>query len=109
MSIFLVISTQVLLLLGAGLFSKAVDDFEIYKFNKGSVAFPAIKIDSKLLANCSGTDERIECLLLCSVGGDVAETGSGPGSFDTSTSVWHLPYGSPENNTATDGWSIFNG
>lgn len=77
LSIFLVISTQVLLLLGAGLFSKAVNDFEIYKFNKG-------------------------------VGGDVAETGSGPGSFDTSTSVWHLPYGSPENNTSSSGWSIFN-
>ncbi|GAA5945372.1 uncharacterized protein JCM15063_002325 [Sporobolomyces koalae] len=77
LSIFLVISTQVLLLLGAGLFSKAVADFEIYKYNKG-------------------------------VGGDVGETGSGPGSFDVDNSVWHLPYGNPENNTSTDGWSIFN-
>ncbi|GAA6062655.1 hypothetical protein JCM10212_003467 [Sporobolomyces blumeae] len=78
LSIFLVISTQILLLLGAGLFSKAVGDFQIYKYNHG-------------------------------VGGDVGETGSGPGSFDpTDGLVWHLPYGSPENNLSTDGWSIFN-
>ncbi|KAK4700501.1 high-affinity iron transporter, partial [Phenoliferia sp. Uapishka_3] len=35
LSIFLIVSTNVLFLLGAGLFSKAVGDFERYKFNKG--------------------------------------------------------------------------
>ncbi|GAA6001997.1 hypothetical protein JCM10207_003030 [Rhodosporidiobolus poonsookiae] len=78
LSIFLVISTNILFLLGSGLFSKAVADFLIYKYNTG-------------------------------VGGDVGETGSGPGSFDpTYGTVWHLPYGNPEDNTATDGYSIFN-
>ncbi|GAA5833546.1 hypothetical protein JCM5353_007957 [Sporobolomyces roseus] len=77
LSVFLVVSTQILLLLGAGLFSKAVGDFERYIYNKG-------------------------------VGGDVAEVGSGPGSFDVDGSVWHLPYGSPEQNLSTGGWSIFN-
>ncbi|GAA5992726.1 hypothetical protein JCM11641_004867 [Rhodosporidiobolus odoratus] len=78
LSIFLVISTNVLFLLGAGLFSKAVGNFEIYAYNKG-------------------------------VGGDVGETGSGPGSFDPTTGlVWHLTYGNPDNNNATDGYSIFN-
>lgn len=37
LSIFLVISTNVLFLLGAGLFSKSVGDFQRYKFNKGYV------------------------------------------------------------------------
>ncbi|BGP23526.1 high-affinity iron permease [Rhodotorula toruloides] len=78
LSIFLVISTNILFLLGAGLFSKAVGDFQTYRYNNG-------------------------------VGGDVGETGSGPGSFDpTDGSVWHLTYGNPGNNTSTDGYSIFN-
>ncbi|BGP14689.1 high-affinity iron permease [Rhodosporidiobolus nylandii] len=78
LSIFLVASTNILFLLGAGLFSKAVADFQIYKYNTG-------------------------------VGGDVAETGDGPGSFDPTIGlVWHLPYGNPETNTSTDGYSIFN-
>ncbi|GAA5824926.1 hypothetical protein JCM3770_002295 [Rhodotorula araucariae] len=78
LSIFLVISTNVLFLLGAGLFSKTVLFFQIYTYNKG-------------------------------VGGDVAETGDGPGSFDPTTGlVWHLPYGNPENQLDTKGWSIFN-
>ncbi|GAA5976211.1 hypothetical protein JCM10908_005418 [Rhodotorula pacifica] len=78
LSIFLVISTNVLFLLGAGLMSKAVFFFQTYIYVHG-------------------------------VGGDVAETGSGPGSFDpTDGLVWHLPYGNPENNLSGEGWSIFN-
>jgi hypothetical protein len=74
-----VVSTNILFLLGAGLFSKAIGDFLIYVYNTG-------------------------------VGGDVGETGSGPGSFDpTYGTVWHLTYGNPEDNTSTDGYSIFNG
>lgn len=57
LTIFLVVSTNILFLIGAGLFSKAVAGFQRYKFNKG-------------------------------VGGDVAETGSGPGSFDVDGNVW---------------------
>ena len=30
------------------------------------------------------------------VGGDVAETGDGPGSYRTKGNVWHLTYGNPE-------------
>lgn len=30
------------------------------------------------------------------VGGDVAETGDGPGSFMVAGNVWHLTYGNPE-------------
>ena len=41
LSIFLVISTNVLLLLGAGLLSKSVGAFERYKFNKGFAYFLA--------------------------------------------------------------------
>ena len=57
--IFLILSTCVLLLVGAGLFSSACGYFQTYVFNKG-------------------------------VGGDVDETGDGPGSFDVNRSVWHL-------------------
>ncbi|GAA6030973.1 hypothetical protein JCM8097_008963 [Rhodosporidiobolus ruineniae] len=78
LSVFLVISTNVLFLLGAGLLSKSVAFFQIYAYNHG-------------------------------VGGDVAETGSGPGSFDpTNGLAWHVPYGNPDIYTATDGYSIFN-
>ncbi|GAA5851025.1 hypothetical protein JCM9279_005263 [Rhodotorula babjevae] len=78
LSIFLVISTNVLFLLGAGLFSKCFGFFQIYAYNHR-------------------------------VGGDVAEAGSGPGSYDPTTGlVWHVAYGSPENKFDTHGWSIFN-
>ncbi|GAA5960997.1 hypothetical protein JCM3765_006496 [Sporobolomyces pararoseus] len=77
MTIFLVVSTNVLLLLGAGLFSRSVWFLEAYQFHKG-------------------------------VGSDVSETGSGPGSFDVDGLVWHVPYGSPENQLSSQGWSIFN-
>jgi high-affinity iron transporter len=59
---FLIGSTTVLFLIGAGLLSKAVGFFEYYRFASG-------------------------------VGGDVAETGDGPGSFDVRGNVWHLTYG----------------
>lgn len=59
---FLVGSTTILFLIGAGLFSKAIGYFEYYQFATG-------------------------------VGGDVAETGDGPGSFRVDGNVWHLTYG----------------
>jgi high-affinity iron transporter len=59
---FLICSTSILFLIGAGLMSKGVGFFEYYNFSKG-------------------------------VGGDVAETGDGPGSFRVQGNVWHLTYG----------------
>ncbi|KAK2624308.1 hypothetical protein QTJ16_006258 [Diplocarpon rosae] len=41
------------------------------------------------------------------VGGDAAEVGSGPGSYDIDQSVWHVNYGNPELNGG-GGWGIFN-
>lgn len=41
------------------------------------------------------------------VGGDVAETGTGPGSYDIRKSVWHVNCCSPSFNGG-GGWSIFN-
>ncbi|ELR05480.1 hypothetical protein VC83_07149 [Pseudogymnoascus destructans] len=41
------------------------------------------------------------------VGGDAAEVGAGPGSYDISKSVWHVNYGNPELNGG-GGWGIFN-
>lgn len=44
------------------------------------------------------------------VGGDVAETGDGPGSWYVANAVWHLTYGNPEPSSPTTngGWQIFN-
>ena len=39
------------------------------------------------------------------IGGDAAETGSGPGSYDIRQSVWHVNCCSPALN---GGWGIFN-
>ncbi|GFZ45102.1 Plasma membrane iron permease [Saitozyma sp. JCM 24511] len=44
------------------------------------------------------------------VGGDVSETGDGPGSFQVAGNVWHLTYGNPEtgSQTTNGGWQLFN-
>lgn len=76
---FLIISTTILFLIGAGLASRGVGFLQYYVFAQG-------------------------------VGGDVAETGDGPGSFQVAGNVWHLTYGNPETGSPTTngGWQIFN-
>lgn len=59
MKIFLVVSSCLLYLVAAGLFSRGVWFFESQEWNNA-------------------------------VGGDAAETGSGPGSYDIDRSVWHV-------------------
>ncbi|KAF6821672.1 high-affinity iron transporter [Colletotrichum sojae] len=73
---FLVASTCLLYLVAAGLFSKAVWDFEQQQWNNV-------------------------------VGGDVAELGDGPGSYDIEKSVWHVNCCGPSLNGG-GGWGIFN-
>ncbi|KAI0544229.1 iron permease FTR1/Fip1/EfeU [Xylaria curta] len=73
---FLVVSTCLLYLVGAGLFSRAVWYFESQQWNN-------------------------------IVGGDAAELGTGPGSYDIDKSVWHVNCCSPELNGG-GGWGIFN-
>ena len=63
LSIFLVVSTNVLFLLGAGLFSKGVAGFNQNAFNTLVGA------------------------------GDIGELGAGPGSYNVVGSVWQLSYG----------------
>lgn len=41
------------------------------------------------------------------IGGDAAETGSGPGSYDIRKSVWHVNCCNPQLNGG-GGWGIFN-
>jgi high-affinity iron transporter len=60
----LVVSTCVLYLVAAGLFSRSVWFFEAQKWSDA-------------------------------IGSDAAETGSGPGSYDISKSVWHLNVSPP--------------
>ncbi|KAH6695485.1 plasma membrane iron permease [Plectosphaerella plurivora] len=74
--VFLVISTCLLYLVAAGLFSRAVWFFEAQEWNKA-------------------------------VGGDAAEVGNGPGSYDIDKSVWHLNCCNPNINGG-GGWGIFN-
>ncbi|KAM7184644.1 plasma membrane iron permease [Naviculisporaceae sp. PSN 640] len=76
LQVFLVISTCLLYLIAAGLFSRAVWSFEQQRWSK-------------------------------LVGGDVLETGSGPGSYDIDQSVWHVNCCSPYVNGGS-GWGFFN-
>jgi high-affinity iron transporter len=78
LTVFLVIMTNLLLLIGAGLFSRAVWAFEENAFNH-------------LLG--SDVDDS---------GGD------GPGSFRVQNSVWHLDCCNPEDKFDGQGWSVFN-
>ncbi|KAI5863527.1 iron permease FTR1 [Durotheca rogersii] len=73
---FLVASTCLLYLIGAGLFSRSVWYFEAQKWNDV-------------------------------VGGDAAEVGDGPGSYDIDKSVWHVNCCSPTLDGGY-GWGIFN-
>ncbi|KAI0832958.1 iron permease FTR1 [Hypoxylon sp. FL0890] len=74
---FLIISTCILYLVGAGLFSRSVWYFQNQKWNN-------------------------------IIGGDAAELGDGPGSYDIDQSVWHVNCCSPELNGGEGGWGIFN-
>ena len=70
--------TNLLLLIGAGLFSKAVGSFETHAFN----VFLGTNADDS--------------------GGD------GPGSYPVAGNIWHLDCCNPENTNDGQGWSIFN-
>ena len=74
LQIFLCISTAILYLIAAGLFSRGVWYLQTNEFNKKT-------------------------------GGDASESGSGPGSYDISQSVWHVNCCNPE---IDNGWDIFN-
>lgn len=74
----MIVMTNLILLIGAGLFSRAIWEFEAHAF-----------------AQIVGAD-------VDDTGGD------GPGSFDVRNSVWHLDCCNPENNFDNGGWMIFN-
>ncbi|TFY56958.1 hypothetical protein EVG20_g8732 [Dentipellis fragilis] len=77
LTIFLVVMTNFILLIGAGLFSKATWAFQENAFN----ALLGADVDDS--------------------GGD------GPGSFNVRGNVWHLDCCNPENNFDNNGWTIF--
>ena len=70
--------TNLLLLIGAGLFSKAVGSFQTHAF------------DNLVGSNIDDTN------------------GDGPGTYTVKGNVWHLDCCSPENVMDGQGWSIFN-
>lgn len=80
LSIFLVTMTSLILLIGGGLFTRSVSAFEENAFNQ----------------------------LLGHDVDDVGAAGNGPGSYNVRGNVWHLDCCNPENNTSSQGWSIFN-
>ncbi|KDQ60116.1 hypothetical protein JAAARDRAFT_32490 [Jaapia argillacea MUCL 33604] len=75
--VFLVVMTNFILLIGAGLFSKAIWAFQEHAFN-----------------TLLGADVD-----------DVS--GDGPGSFNVRGNVWHLDCCNPDNNFDGQGWLIF--
>lgn len=78
--VFLIAMTNFLLLIGAGLFSRAVWAFQTQAFNK----------------------------LLGADVDDAGAAGDGPGSYDVRGNVWHLNCCNPENKSDADGWSMFS-
>lgn len=74
LQIFLCISTAILYLISAGLFSRGVWFFENYIFNQKT-------------------------------GGDAAENGSGPGTYNIHHTVWHVNCCNP---LIDNGWDVFN-
>ncbi|KAJ7089294.1 iron permease FTR1 [Mycena belliarum] len=78
LTVFLIIMTNFLLLIGAGLFSRAVWAFEERAFNK--------------LLGADVDDAG----------------GNGPGSFRVQGNVWHLECCNPEDKLNGQGWSVFN-
>lgn len=74
LQIFLCISTAILYLISAGLFSRGVWFLENYVFNQKT-------------------------------GGDAAENGSGPGTYNINNSVWHVNCCNP---LTDNGWDVFN-
>jgi high-affinity iron transporter len=78
LSLFMIVVTNLLLLIGAGLFSKAAWSFERYRWER----FLGINSDDSL--------------------------GDGPGTFPVQGNVWHLDCCNPEAAFNGQGWSIFN-
>jgi len=78
LTIFLVVMTNFILLIGAGLFTKSVNALQQHTFN--------------VLLGADVDDSG----------------GTGPGSYDVRGNVWHLDCCSPENVLASQGWTIFN-
>lgn len=74
LQMFLIISTCILYLLSAGLFSRGVWFFELHRYNQLT-------------------------------GGDAAEGGSGPGTYNIFKSVWHVNCCNP---LIDNGWDVFN-
>ncbi|KAM6492601.1 iron permease FTR1 [Amanita muscaria] len=77
LTIFMVVMANLLLLIGAGLFSKAVWSFERYRWEQ----FLGGNSDDSL--------------------------GDGPGTYPVQGNVWHLDCCNPENKFDGQGWSIF--
>ncbi|PSS22687.1 hypothetical protein PHLCEN_2v3007 [Hermanssonia centrifuga] len=80
LTVFLVAMTNFLLLIGAGLFSRAIGSFQENAFN-----------------TLLGADVD-----------DEGAAGDGPGSYDVRGNVWHIDCCNPENNFDSDGWTMFN-
>lgn len=80
LTLFLICMTNLILLIGAGLFSRATWSFQEQRFN----ALLGADVD------------------------DSSAAGDGPGSYDVRGNVWHLDCCNPENNLDSSGWSIFN-
>ncbi|OWB55450.1 hypothetical protein B5S28_g1322 [[Candida] boidinii] len=74
LQIFLCISTAILYLIGAALFSRGVWFFENYYLTKKT-------------------------------GGDAAENGSGPGTYNVHNTIWHVNCCNP---LSDNGWDVFN-
>ncbi|KAI0094303.1 Ftr1 protein [Irpex rosettiformis] len=80
LTVFLIVMTNFILLIGAGLFSRSIGAFQKHAF-----------------IHLLGKDV-----------GESSARGDGPGSYEVRGSVWHLDCCNPYNVIDSNGWQIFN-
>ena len=96
LTIFLVVMTNFILLIGAGLFSKAIAAFQDNVFNKLFVfSLSTLLWSLHIRIYRLGVDVT-----------DLASAGNGPGSYDVHQNVWHLDCCNPQKHDSS-GWTIF--
>lgn len=93
--------TNFILLIGAGLFTKAVFAFQ----SNAYVRIRMLNVTIALIILRVKSKSSFNKLL----GADVDDAGGdGPGSYDVRGNIWHLDCCNPESKFASQGWTIFN-
>ena len=100
LTVFLVVMTNFILLIGAGLFTRSVSSFQANACVFPYPMHPVLVLTLFIAIRCSFNNL---------LGADVDDSGgTGPGSYDVRGNVWHLDCCDPNGRFADQGWTIFN-